>query len=629
MNRASSRHRRLLQSVGAFALAVFAAAYAGGAACAQSPAPVEYKVSFENAVHHEARISVTYRDIGDAPLVLYMSRTSPGRYSLHNFAKNVYAVEAVDGAGKTLSVTRDDPFSWRVGGHDGTVTVTYTLYADRADGTYSQIDLTHAHLCMPATFMWAKGFDDRPITVAFKPSDHRWKVATQLAPTRGRMTFTAPDLQYFMDSPTELSDFVMREWTLGEGENHRSYRLAVHHDGDKKDVDVFAAKVKKIVAEEIKIFGGAPHYDYGVYTFIAGYLPYVSGDGMEHRNSTTMTGPRSLYESDFSQIGTAAHEFFHSWNSERMRAAGLEPFDFTHANPTRSLWFAEGFTSYYGPLAIRRAGESTVAEYLDDVGGTLSAVINAPGRQMGSPQSMSLLSTLVDRAAANNPDNFANDYISYYPYGEVIALALDLTLRSRFQGLTLDDYMRHMWKAHQDVQSPYTPDDLRKGLAETTGDAAFAQDFFARYIEASDLPDFEPLLAQAGLALVPKDEKAAYVGRASFEEFDGGLAIASNPIKGSPLYQAGLERGDVIRKLGRLKIRNEDSWNRALKRFKPGEKTTIMFDGRGGARAASITFAKDNALVIKPFEDIDRNLTDEQKAFRDAWLGTDSDSKDD
>jgi len=57
---------------------------------ANSAEPVQYDVSFNNAVHHEARISVTYRDIGDAPLQLRMSRSSPGRYAIHEFAKNVY-----------------------------------------------------------------------------------------------------------------------------------------------------------------------------------------------------------------------------------------------------------------------------------------------------------------------------------------------------------------------------------------------------------------------------------------------------------------------------------------------------------------------------------------------------------
>jgi predicted metalloprotease with PDZ domain len=69
---------------------------------ASAQSPVSYQIAFGNAVHHEATISATFRELGDAPLELRMSRSSPGRYALHEFAKNVYAMSAVDGAGRAL-----------------------------------------------------------------------------------------------------------------------------------------------------------------------------------------------------------------------------------------------------------------------------------------------------------------------------------------------------------------------------------------------------------------------------------------------------------------------------------------------------------------------------------------------
>ena len=131
-------------------------------------APVTYEVDFPNAIHHEAEIAVTFPDVPQGPLELRMSRSSPGRYALHEFAKNVYSVEAFDGAGRPLEVTRPNPYQWNVAGHDGTVRMEYTLFGDRVDGTYAAIDNTHAHLNMPATFMWARGLEDRPISVTFR-----------------------------------------------------------------------------------------------------------------------------------------------------------------------------------------------------------------------------------------------------------------------------------------------------------------------------------------------------------------------------------------------------------------------------------------------------------------------------
>ena len=40
------------------------------------------------------QVEVAFTELGQQPLELRMSRSSPGRYSLHDFAKNVYDVHA-------------------------------------------------------------------------------------------------------------------------------------------------------------------------------------------------------------------------------------------------------------------------------------------------------------------------------------------------------------------------------------------------------------------------------------------------------------------------------------------------------------------------------------------------------
>lgn len=593
----------------------------------QTNASVDYRVTFENAVHHEAQITVSFRNIGDEPLKLRMSRSSPGRYALHEFAKNVYSVSAVGRDGQSLEISRDDPYSWRIADHDGAATVTYTLFADRADGTYSQIDETHAHLNMPATFMWASGLEDRPIILSFESPQRNWKAATQLPKTRGRMNFSAPNLQYFLDSPVELSNFDLREWTIGEGENRQTIKLAVHHDGEAGDVDILAEKTKKVVAEQIKVFGQAPKFDYGEYIFIADYLPHASRDGMEHRNSTILTHNKGLHQEEYSQLGTISHEFIHVWNVERLRPAELEPFDFFRANPTPSLWFAEGFTSYYGPLTIRRAGESTVEKYASDLGKRLTSVINAPGRSYDAPVGMSRRAAFVDAARTVDPTNNRNIFVSYYSYGAMIGLALDLTLRKQFEDVSLDDYMRHLWSTYGVTETPYTHEDLRQALANVTGDALFAEAFFSNYIENGDLPDYTPLLAQAGLKLQLAHKGDAYLGRPQFDEDADGLVISSNTLEDSPLYKAGINRGDQIMRVGRFKIKDKDDWERALKRHEPGDTVTIISQQRDEVREDNITFVENPALEIVPFEDENLEITEAQQAFRNAWLGVEAPDK--
>ncbi|RMF63575.1 MAG: M61 family peptidase, partial [Calditrichaeota bacterium] len=563
---------------------------------------VHYSIAFPNRDHHEAEVEIMFTQIPGDVLHLHMSRSSPGRYALHEFAKNVYNVKAFDSKGKRLRVTRPNPHRWDVHGHDGTVKVSYTIFGDRCDGTYLAVDNTHAHINMPATFMWAEGMTDQPVDITFHRPDPNWHIATQLAPTDKPETFTAPNLQYFMDSPTEVGPFEMRSWTLRQGEREVTFRLALHHSGTDAELTAFADLIRTVVEEEIALFGEAPPYDYGTYTFIADYLPYVNGDGMEHRNSTILTSTRTLRKQAVRNLFTVAHEFFHAWNVERIRPRSLEPFDFDRANMSGELWFAEGFTSYYDGLILKRAGLISLDRFAEDLGRTLNQVLNAPGRKYFSPVEMSMQAPFADAAVSIDPKNQRNTFISYYPYGAALGLALDLTLRRRFPGKSLDDFMAAMWQAHGKPEQPYTLDDLRRTLGEAIGDQEFADDFFRRYVSGRELPDFKSLLAAAGFTLEKKNPDKAWLGSARLDFSKGKVGVRTTTQMGSPLYQAGVDRKDSILTLDGQELRTQDDLDTLLAHHKPGDQVEIVFEKRGQRRQAKLTFQADPMLKVVPAE---------------------------
>jgi predicted metalloprotease with PDZ domain len=67
--------------------------------------PVRYELRFPNAAHHEAEVRATFTGVRQPVLEVLMSRSSPGRYALHEFAKNVYRFQATDGQGHALEVS--------------------------------------------------------------------------------------------------------------------------------------------------------------------------------------------------------------------------------------------------------------------------------------------------------------------------------------------------------------------------------------------------------------------------------------------------------------------------------------------------------------------------------------------
>ena len=106
------------------ALSLFTAVFAGSL---QAQEPVRYSISFENRAHHEAEITVLYEGLDSSPLELRMSRTSPGRYALHEFAKNVYNFRATGANGRDVTVSRPNVHQWDVAGLGGTVRVRGAL----------------------------------------------------------------------------------------------------------------------------------------------------------------------------------------------------------------------------------------------------------------------------------------------------------------------------------------------------------------------------------------------------------------------------------------------------------------------------------------------------------------------
>jgi predicted metalloprotease with PDZ domain len=598
----------------------------------EAQAPVTYRVTFPAPEHHYAEIEVTFPNVPAGTLEARMSRSSPGRYALHEFSKNVFEVHAFDGKGKELSTTRPNPYQWNVAGHDGTVRMVYKIYGDYVDGTYLAIDPTHAHMNMPATMMWARGFDARPIRVTFEPPKGlSWIPATQLFTTNDPWTFTAPNLQYLMDSPTELSAQTIKTFKVrGPDGREATIRVALHHDAGDAEVNEYVAGAEKIVKEHVAVFGEFPEFEPGTYTFLGDYVPWGGGDGMEHRNSTVCASATSLRMPGAvgNVLDTVAHEFFHAWNVERIRPKSLEPFNFEEANMSGELWLAEGFTQYYGDLIMARAGLANHEQTAVGLARAATAIVNGPGRQFRSAVGMSQHAPFTDAARSVDRTNSSTTWISYYTYGEAVALALDLSLRDRSNGkLSLDDYMRAMWRVHGKpggpqpglVAQPYTLKDARDRLAEVSGDRAFADMFFNKFVEGREVVDYARLLARAGFIYRKRNPGAAWIGNASI---DGSGAITNLVPWGSPIFEAGLDQGDVILDIGGKPIAGGVVAS-VLKAHKPGDHIPVSFKRRNGSTGtATITAKEDPSLETVTIESTGAPLTADQKAFRDAWLGS-------
>jgi len=594
---------------------------------------IYYAISFPNAAHHEAEIVMTVPQSPSTPLRFRMSRSSAGRYATQEFGKNISNVKATDVDGNPLDLKQIEGDLYELDVHPETVKISYTLYADWTDGTYASIDESHAHLNMPAVFMWTLGETDRPITIQFNDLDkYGWKVATQLKHD-GDNVYSAPNMQYLMDSPAELSAFKETSWTvLNTDGKTETMNLVVHSGDSQATVDNFAKMVQKVVLEEKAVFGELPAYDFGEYTFLDDVYPTNAGDGMEHRNSTSIVSTdKQMAGNEVHELSTFAHEFFHCWNVKRIRPKSLEPFNFEHADMSSELWFAEGFTQYYGGLALERSGFHTVDDYNKTIAELVNSVLNTPAAAKYPETQMSRYAVYADNGASIDPVDRNNIFTSYYNYGGATALALDLRLRSDFN-LTLDDYMKAVWLAMGKVQKPYTIPDLQKVLAKLTN-PKFADDFFKNYIYGIEKNDYTALLAKAGLLLRKAQPGKAWAGPLSEPQYRGktgvassagtdGLLIKTSTLQGSPIYKAGLDAGDMILKADGQPITTEQAFNDIVAAKNIGDKIVVDYTNRTGEHQTTVVLEENPMYEVVTLEAAGQTPTKDQQDFRSNWLSS-------
>jgi predicted metalloprotease with PDZ domain len=190
--------------------------------------------------------------------------------------------------------------------------------------------------------------------------------------------------------------------------------------------------------------------------------------------------------------------------------------------------------------------------------------------------------------------------------------------------------MHRMWQefgrpvpaAEGTVARPYTAQDLRRVLADVAGDRAFADDFFDRFVQGREVVDFTPLLARAGLVLRKRNPGRPWIGDMSLDFGDGTPRVGAPTMEDSPLYAAGLDRGDELLTFDGVTITGPSRLEEAVQRRRPGETVRVSIRRRGVAQELTLIVAEDPRLQLVPVERTGRQPTAAERAFRNAWLAS-------
>ena len=384
--------------------------------------------------------------------VFEMPAWIPGSYMIRDYARHVVAIRA-ESDGREVALEKLDKSRWRAAATTRALTLILEVFAHDESVRGAHLDANHAFFNGTCVFPAVVGQESLPCHVEIlapeAPYGKNWRAATSMrrdtAKEYGFGAYTANDYAELIDHPVECGQLSIGEFEV-EGIPH-----AIAIRGNTRVDMARLCRDLQTVCEQHVAFLGAPD-DLDRYLFLLN-APGSGYGGLEHswssalicgRDNLPARGDDGVSDEYRSFLGLVSHEYFHLWNVKRMKPAAFTPFDLSREVHTGLLWVYEGITSYYDDLALLRSGMIDVDSYLELLGQTITRILRTAGRRRQTVEESSFDAwTKFYKQDANAP----NAIISYYAKGALIALCLDLTLRSRSGGrVTLDDMMREAWQ---------------------------------------------------------------------------------------------------------------------------------------------------------------------------------------
>ncbi|HLZ42535.1 MAG TPA: PDZ domain-containing protein [Candidatus Sulfotelmatobacter sp.] len=568
---------------------------------AQSPAAVNYVVSFPSAERHLVHVLVilpagaTQRDL--------QMPVWDALYQVRDFSQYVDWVRAKDSNGKLLEVRKLSSSLWEVDGAQDGAFVEYQIYADSPGPFGAQVNAHHAFLNLAQILMYSVDARDSPLTVRLKLTNH-WRIATPLQ--AGVDTYIADNYDLLVDSPIEIGDFAEKDFD----EAGAHFRVIIDADPADYDPEKIVADLHKIVAAAITWMDDRP---FDTYTFFYHFPRGPAGGGMEHAYSTAIElNADSIKQSLYPFDTVTAHEFFHLWNVKRIRPQTLEPIDYTKANYTRALWFSEGVTSTAEGIIQLRAGLIDEKQYLHNLADEITELERRPAHLTQSAEESSLDAWLEGDSYYRRPQRS----ISYYNKGELLGIMLDLAVRDASHGqASLRELLQWMNANYAKKHRFFDDSNGVREAAEAVSHADMGW-FFTKYVSGTEEIPWNDFLRSVGVRVEAVTTTVADPGFLASRNFDGPMSVVAVSA-GGEAERAGLRVGDIITEM-QGQLAGEES-TQQLARLQPGDTVVVKVRSRRGAERELRWKVSGREEMVSVVKDLDQ-ITPEQRARRTAWL---------
>lgn len=567
-----------------------------------------YRLSFAECASHHVDVEM-WMDARSEAIELWMPTWTPGSYLIREFARHVRDISAVSADGRDLAVIRVDKATFRVATRKGdTVTIRYRLYCNDPTVRTNFADDRYAILNGAGTFFAVRGAETEEHVVSLDlPA--KWTCVSGLREGDGPHQRLATDYDELIDGPIAVGSLAVQEFQAG-GKRH-VYAVA---GAGNHDVSELAIEATRIVQTSANCFGPLP---YSEYVFILFTTKDAQG-GLEHRNSTVLAFPRFGFRDPKTKADLAslvAHEHFHAWNVKRTKPREFAPYDLSNETYTRALWICEGVTSYYDEQIVLRAGLVTRDVYLSRLEDDFNRYFENPGR-LEQDLEESSLSTWI--RFYRQDEDYPNSAISYYLKGGLVALLLDLEIRSATDSRrSLDDVMRCLFERHPYGSEGFSTDEFEALAGEVAG--TDLQSFFDRCVRSTEELDFAEPLARFGIRWSLVERTPAPSAR---DWIGVRIKAGANPLKidvverGSPAASGGLLPNDEIVAIDGIRANAGTLAQRLEERRDATARLVIFRDDAIHEKFVAVPKAPSRVVKVVIWDDAPADVL----RRRDAWL---------
>jgi predicted metalloprotease with PDZ domain len=592
--------------------------------------PIHYHVNVSSIAGHVFDVSLRIENPDQNGQILTLPAWIPGSYMIRDFAKNIIKIRAKDDQGKDINIQKLDKQTWQVQAVSTTLTIFYQVYAFDLSVRGAYINDEMAFLNGTNMFLAVVGQTNQPCGLTlqkpFQPELSHWKVATTM-PTDMQVThafgeYWASHYEELIDHPVLMGEFDILPFSA----NGVEFELILA-GGHQSDVKRITKDLTKVCQHHIAFFADTPPIKR--YQFITLLTDNAFG-GLEHISSTALMYSRndlpSLSDVEHMTDGyrvflsLCSHEFFHTWHVKKIKPQELFGAALDKERYTEQLWIYEGFTSYYDDFSLFRCGLITQTEYLKVVGQNLTRLFRNKGR---FKQTITESSFDAWTKFYKQDESAVNNIVSYYNKGAVLAMCLDLLIKSKSDGTyCLDDVMRYLWSQHGKLAVP-TPVNIIQNIVKEQLNLNL-KDFFQSALYSTEELPFNELLAKFGIRchVSPRenlDDKGGKI-TTSPVKIEFGAQIKTREIgvqiiqvtEQTAAYESGLQVGDVLIAIDKWVVSKENLISQ-LNYLSIGHtaQLSILRDEKLKQLKFTVTTATNDTIALEVFD----------QARCNSWLG--------